>query len=167
MRRCRFDFAEAQAIRRIIEDRFGKDHTKDKRWMICGDFNDYRERIVIGGDMFSGLHSNPSKRNILPRRASGRWLCRQSGRAAAGARPLDALSHARSARTASVPVRLHPCFSAIARQNAKALPDIVRGGQPCRTPFPPGQEVERYPRVGWDRPKASDHCPVAVTLDLV
>ena len=50
--------------------------------------------------------------------------------------------------------------------NAKAVPDIVRGGQPWRTPFPPGQEVERYPRTGWDRPKASDHCPVAVTLDI-
>jgi hypothetical protein len=46
------------------------------------------------------------------------------------------------------------------------VPDIIRAGQPWRTPFPPGQEVERYPRTGWDRPKASDHCPVAVTLDL-
>jgi len=47
------------------------------------------------------------------------------------------------------------------------VPDIVRKGQPWRTPFPPGQEVERFPRAGWDRPKASDHCPVAITLDLV
>ena len=56
---------------------------------------------------------------------------------------------------------------ALARSNATAVPDIVRTGQPWRTIFPPGQEVERYPRTGWDRPKASDHCPVAVTLDLV
>jgi predicted extracellular nuclease len=55
----------------------------------------------------------------------------------------------------------------LARSNSHAVPDIVRGGQPFRTPFPPGQEVPRFPRVGWDRPKASDHCPVAVTLDLV
>jgi hypothetical protein len=48
-----------------------------------------------------------------------------------------------------------------------AIPDIIRAGQPWRTPFPSGQEVERYPRTGWDRPKASDHCPVAVTLDVV
>ena len=56
--------------------------------------------------------------------------------------------------------------SALARLNAKSVPDIVRQGQPYRTPFPAGQEVERFPRVGWDRPKASDHCPVAITLDI-
>jgi predicted extracellular nuclease len=55
---------------------------------------------------------------------------------------------------------------ALARANPGAVPDIIRAGQPYRTIFPPGQEVERYPRTGWDRPKASDHCPVAVTLDL-
>ena len=54
----------------------------------------------------------------------------------------------------------------LAETNAKALPTIVRGGQPYRTPFPPGQEPVRYPRIGWDRPKASDHCPVAITLDM-
>ena len=43
---------------------------------------------------------------------------------------------------------------------------VIRNGQPFRTPFPPGQEVERYPRTGWDRPKASDHCPIAITLHL-
>ena len=56
--------------------------------------------------------------------------------------------------------------AALSRHNSKAVPDIVRQGQPWRTIFPPGQEVERYPRAGWDRPKASDHCPVAVTLDI-
>ena len=160
--------AEAKAIRRIIEDRFGKDHTKDKRWMICGDFNDYRERVVIGGDVFSGYTFEPVKEeqscldvlladgfceNLVERRPElDRWT----------------LYHTRG------PQERHLCqldyilvSPLIARQNAKAVPDIVRGGQPYRTPFPAGQEVERYPRVGWDRPKASDHCPVAVTLDLV
>ena len=54
----------------------------------------------------------------------------------------------------------------LAERNAAAMPDIIRNGQPWRTPFPPGQEVERFPRAGWDRPKASDHCPVAITLDI-
>jgi len=55
----------------------------------------------------------------------------------------------------------------LAETNPRAVPDIVRAGQPWRTPFPPGQAVERYPRIGWDRPKSSDHCPVAVSLHLI
>ena len=39
--------AEAKAVRRIIEDRFGKEHAADKRWAICGDMNDYRQRVLI------------------------------------------------------------------------------------------------------------------------
>ncbi len=31
---------------------------------------------------------------------------------------------------------------------------------PAPAPF------ERYPRIGFDRPKASDHCPLAVSLTL-
>ncbi|TJX37336.1 MAG: endonuclease, partial [Mesorhizobium sp.] len=54
----------------------------------------------------------------------------------------------------------------LAAKNATAVPDIIRNGQPWRTIFPAGQEVERFPRAGWDRPKASDHCPVAITLDM-
>ncbi|MDP0983698.1 hypothetical protein, partial [Klebsiella variicola] len=38
----------------------------------------------------------------------------------------------------------------LAARNA-AIPDIIRNGQPWRTPFPPGQEIERFPRIGWDR----------------
>ena len=57
--------------------------------------------------------------------------------------------------------------SALAKANSSAVPDIIRNGQPFRTVFPPGQEVERFPRIGWDRPKASDHCPVVVELDLL
>jgi endonuclease/exonuclease/phosphatase family metal-dependent hydrolase len=41
--------------------------------------------------------------------------------------------------------------------------DIIRAGQPWRVARHTGA---RYPRVGFDRPKASDHCPIAVTLAL-
>ena len=160
--------AEAQAVRRIIEERFGKDHAANKRWMICGDLNDYRQRIVISGDQFEGhefsvvnetqsainvLLAGGFCENVVERRPEmERWT----------------LYHTRG------PQERHLCqldyillSSALAKSNAKAVPDIVRRGQPWRTPFPSGQEVERYPRAGWDRPKASDHCPVAMTLDLV
>jgi len=160
--------AEAKAVRRIIEERFGKDHTADKPWVICGDLNDYRQRIVIGGEPHSGGHTfqivNEMQssldvlladgfcENIVERRPElDRWT----------------LYHTRG------PLERHLCqldyillSPALARQNAMSVPDIIRNGQPWRTIFPPGQEVDRYPRAGWDRPKASDHCPVAVTLEL-
>lgn len=159
--------AEAQAVRRIIEERFGRDHAADKRWAVCGDFNDYRQRLVIDGDAHSGYRFQPADEarscldvltaggfceNVVERRPeTDRWT----------------LYHTRGPR------ERHLCqldyilvSKALATRNAAAIPDIIRNGQPYRTPFPPGQKVERFPRVGWDRPKASDHCPVAITLDL-
>jgi predicted extracellular nuclease len=160
--------AEAQAVRRIIEERFGKDHAGEKHWAICGDLNDYRQRVKIGGDAHGGydfqvvdepqsslevLLAGGFCENIVERRPElDRWT----------------LYHTRG------PEERHLCqldyillSPALAAANAKAIPDIVRNGQPWRTVFPPGQDVERFPRAGWDRPKASDHCPVAVTLDLI
>jgi len=159
--------AEAAAVRRIIEDRFGKDHTAGKRWAICGDLNDYRERVIIEGDAHNGYHFKPVREtqscvnvltdggfseNVVERRPEmDRWT----------------LYHTRG------PQERHLCqldyillSPSLAERNSQAVPDIVRNGQPWRTVFPPGQEVERFPRVGWDRPKASDHCPVAISLDI-
>ncbi len=159
--------AEAKAVRRIIEDRFGKDHTADKRWIICGDMNDYAERLVIGGDQWAGYTFTPVMEEVS---AVHVFTADQFAVNAMERRPvLDrwTLFHNRG------PQERHLCqldylmlSPALARANADATPDIVRGGQPYRTPFPPGQEVERFPRVGWDRPKASDHCAVAMTLDI-
>ena len=159
--------AEAQAVRRLIEERFGKDHAADKRWAICGDMNDYRQRVKIEGDSFDGyrfevvdeaqssvnvLTTGGFCENVVERRPEmDRW----------------SFYHTRG------PEERHLCqldyillSKALAAKNAMAVPDIIRSGQPWRTIFPPGQEVERFPRAGWDRPKASDHCPVTITLDM-
>ena len=160
-------FAEARAVRHIIETRFSKEHAGAKRWVICGDLNDYRQRIVIGGDEDPGydftvvnergsaldvLLNDGFAENIVERRPElERWT----------------LYHTRG------PQERHLCqldylllSPSLAKRNSTAVPDIIRGGQPWRTIFPPGQQAERFPRIGWDRPKASDHCPVAVTLDM-
>jgi len=159
--------AEAKAVRRIIEERFGKDHAAGKRWAICGDMNDYRQRVKISGDAvdsyrFDVIDEDISSvdvlteggfcENVVERRPEmDRW----------------SFYHTRG------PEERHLCqldyillSRALAAKNTTAVPDIVRNGQPWRTIFPPGQEVERFPRAGWDRPKASDHCPVAITLDM-
>src|SRR5690606_27914962 len=51
--------AEASAVRRIIEDRFGVEQAPDMRWAICGDFNDYAERLLISGDPHDGFTFQP------------------------------------------------------------------------------------------------------------
>jgi predicted extracellular nuclease len=159
--------AEASAVRRIIERRFGADHAARKNWAVCGDFNDYRERLVIGGDDLAGYTFTPLEEQV----SSVDVLLRDefSENVVARRPVLDrwTLYHTRG------PDERHLCqldyillSQGLARQNGSAVPDIVRAGQPWRTPFPLGQEVERYPRTGWDRPKASDHCPVAMTLAI-
>ncbi len=45
--------------------------------------------------------------------------------------------------------------------NAHALPLLIRGGQPKRATR---VTQEHFAGVGWNRPKASDHCPLAIDL---
>ncbi len=158
--------AEARAVRGIIEKRFG-DRAADRRWAICGDLNDYAERVLIEGDQWAGYTFQPvveaqSAVNVF---TSDGFAVNPVDR-----RPeLDrwTLYHTRGPKERHLCQLDYVLLSAgVARRNATAIPDIVRNGQPYRTVFPPGQEVDRFPRVGWDRPKASDHCPVAITLDV-
>jgi len=159
--------AEAKAVRHIIENRFGRTQAAEKMFAICGDMNDYQERVDVLGDRRNGYDFVPREeaRSALDvftrdgfvenpvekRPVLDRWT----------------LFHSRG------PQERHLCqldyiwlSPALARRNAARVPEIIRAGQPFRTIFPVGQEVERYPRTGWDRPKASDHCPLVMTLDI-
>jgi exonuclease III len=134
---------------------------------ICGDMNDYQERVDVLGDRRAGYSFVPRQEaesaldvlshdgfveNVMRRRPElDRWT----------------LFHSRG------PEERHLCqldyiwlSKALAERNLASVPEIIRGGQPYRTIFPKGQEVERYPRTGWDRPKASDHCPVVISLNV-
>ncbi len=158
--------AEASALRRIITDRFGA-RAGQTRFVICGDLNDYREKIVVEGDARNGYRFRPVAEsnssldvllsdgfavNVMERRdIMDRWT----------------LFHSRG------PEERHLCqldyillSPALAGSVPLAVPEIIRAGQPFRTLFPEGQEVARYPRTGWDRPKASDHCPVVIELTV-
>jgi len=160
--------AEARAVRRIIEMRFGGEgQAATSNFVICGDMNDYQERLVISGSPRSGFAFTPvtEERSALDVFSSDGFAENVVRR-----RPVDdrwTLFHAHGLQ------QRHLCqldyiwlSPALARANPKAVPEIIRHGQPFRTPFPPGQAVERFPRTGWDRPKASDHCPVVVELEL-
>lgn len=159
--------AEAAAVRRIVENRFGPDRTSKMNFIICGDMNDYQEKVNVTGDRRNGYGFEPVREvesalevfsrdgfaeNVMLRRPElDRWT----------------LFHSRG------PEERHLCqldyiwlSPALAARNPQAVPEIIRAGQPFRTVFPPGQDVERYPRTGWDRPKASDHCPVVLEFNL-
>ena len=129
--------------------------------------NDYQERIEIrdngqGGYLFNVVQDPANALNVLL--ADG--FCENL---VARHDPMArwTLYHTRG------PEERHLCqldymlaSPALADKNPNVKPDIIRNGQPYRTIFPLGQEVERFPRVGWDRPKASDHCPVAMTFSV-
>jgi len=170
--------AESLGVRKIIEKKFGAKRAANMRWLVCGDLNDYRERLAIEGLRETGFEFVP-----LAETQSGLEPLFDDGfsHSLVARRPVDNRWTLYFADGASPDVR-HPekrpihhlvqldyllASPAMAKANPDVIPDIIRQGQPHRTVFPTGQEVELYPRTGWDRPKASDHCPVAVTLKIV
>lgn len=141
--------AEARAVLKILEMRYGSlDAARNAKWAICGDLNDY---IVSNGRRLTNSGINPlfeddlcfNPVDNLPSR--DRWTHyypRENAK-----RQLDY-------------VLLSP---ELKRLNEDVCPQIVRNGMPVRVPGI--EDLPRYPRIGFDRPKASDHCPL--TVDLV
>jgi len=159
--------AEARAVRHIINERFGG-KTDNKRFVICGDFNDYYEKVVITGDIRNGYQFTPEQES-----GSSLDVLLGDGFTTNPVERRDQMDHWTLYHTRG-PEERHLCqldyillSPALAEVAAHKIPEIVRSGQPWRTLFPPGQEVDRYPRTGWDRPKASDHCPVVVEVPIL
>ena len=152
--------AETSAMRAIIE------RDAPENWAICGDLNDYSSRILVTGargrETFEPVDDPSPAIDVL---LGDGFATNPVDRL----HPLDrwTLYHVQT------PEERHLCqldylllSPSLAAANPGRVPEIVRAGQPYRVPLPPGAATERYPRVGWDRPKASDHCPVAMTVRL-
>ena len=141
--------AEALAVRRIIETRFGRDGAALANWVICGDLNDYvyREGEAVAPNGVEPLIGDGFAVNLIDRLPKQeRWTHFY---------PKDGQRSQLDYILAS---------PALAKANPSAKPDIIRAGMPNRVP---GIEtLTRYPRIGWARPNACDHCPVAVTLSI-
>ncbi len=145
-RTARVRRAEAEAVRRIVERRFPDPSQED--WVILGDFNDYWEvdghpvrphgLAPLVGDGFA-----VDLASVAIADPYDRWTHFYSGDGTYGA-----LDH----------IFLSPRLAA---HNTRAEVDIVRAGAPYRAER---YEGERFPGVGWNLPKASDHCPMAATL---
>ena len=152
--------AEARAMRAIIETGGAAN------WAVCADLNDYSSRIIVSGERgretFESVEDpSPAIEALVADGFAVNPVERLH--------PLDrwTLYHTNG------PEERHLCqldylllSPALAAENEGRRPEIVRAGQPYRTPMPPGTDGTRYPRIGWDRPKASDHCPVAMTVRL-
>ena len=137
--------AEATAVRRVVERRFPDPAAAD--WAIVGDLNDYTESdgVPDAGHALAPLLDGGFAVDAVKRIADtkDRWT--------------HFFPDARAYRQLDY-VLLSP---ALARKNKEAVPRILRQGLPYRAERYRGP---RYPRIGWDRPKASDHCPVVVDL---
>jgi predicted extracellular nuclease len=136
--------AEAMAVRRIIEHKWA-DHAQ-RDWLILGDLNDYVE-----------LNENPVPNGLEPLFVDG-----FSVNLVQNLPVQDRWTHFYPAEREFRQLDYLLASPSLVQKNQGVQPDIVRSGQPYRVPNT--ENLQRYPRVGFDRPKASDHCPVAVTL---
>jgi len=139
--------AEARAVRSIIESRFADPAASD--WLVVGDLNDYTETDGVadadhglGNLIGDGFAVDLVKRIVDVR---DRW------------------THFYASEASYHQLDYILASPSLAEKNPNALPQMVRHGQPYRAERYPG---DRYPRIGWDRPKASDHCPLYLDLEF-
>jgi endonuclease/exonuclease/phosphatase family metal-dependent hydrolase len=163
--------AEARAVKWLVKQRFGSGW-REANWVVLGDLNAYRYGIGPLGAILDEGESGMEPlledfaidtMEALPPHERWthfrRYWSEDLQQLVETHMPLD---H----------ILLSP---ALAAANPHPVMHVFRRGLPYRVPLDPREPdrsmarlattSDRYPRVGWDRPKASDHCPL--TLDLV
>lgn len=164
--------AEALAVRKIVKDWFGRGWRK-ANWAILGDLNGFRIGLgplaapVDEGDsgiepLLEGFAVDPMV-SLPPHERwthFRRYWSEERQSLVDSHMPLD---H----------ILLSP---ALAAANPEPAMQMIRRGLPYRVPLDPREadrsmaklalSADRYPRVGWDRPKASDHCPLTIDLTI-
>ncbi len=151
--------AEVLAVMHIIRTRFGAAFAS-ANWAICGDLNDFTEvdGSTIMPDLVSGLPARSALSDLLDGPQPFGVDVNQRI-----ADPLDRWTSYFGRDDVYSQLDHIIVSPGVAAQNSAMKPALVRSGQPYRAARYTGP---RYPRVGWDRPKASDHCPVVVELTV-
>lgn len=135
--------AQAKAVKQIVVDRFGPSPGRHP-FMILGDFNDYMETDRHGKPGIEDIVNWDQVKNVVERLpAEERWTHYYKGQKAY--RQLDYIlaSNGLSSKVKRV--------------------EIERAGMPRRATRYTGT---RFRGVGENYPKASDHCPVLVEMEL-
>lgn len=137
--------AESRTVKEILEERFSDPSNHD--WIVVGDLNDYTETDGIQ-DNNHALHSlldNNFSYDIVKniQDAKQRWTHFYSAE-----KEYQQLDY----------ILLSPSLN---DKNNDIVPSILRNGQPFRSER---YEGDRWPRIGYDRPKASDHCPIVTDI---
>ncbi len=139
--------AEAAAVREIIEERFPD--PAGAFWVVVGDLNDYSETdgALDEGHGLGALLDGAFCEDMVKRIAD----------------PLERWTHYYAGDDSYHQLDYVLLSPALAAANPDALPVIVRSGQPYRAQRYQGP---RWPRVGFDEPKASDHCPLMLEVSF-
>lgn len=155
---------EALTVREIINRKFAQD--PDALWVVMGDLNDYRQKIsiqkaqdangnfiekieVLGDSAPSGVDPlldggfGINTLNLLPQEE--RW------------------THYYASQKHKTQLDYIIASPAMFKM-VKGKPTVIRNGMPHR--LLNSDDIKRFPRIGWDRPKASDHCPLVVEFDI-
>lgn len=138
--------SEANTVKEILQDRFGDPSTHD--WVIAGDLNDYTET--------DGTPDNDH--GLDPLLANGFSFNLVSNME----NPKDRWTHFYSGEGSYHQLDYLLVSPSLKDKNPDLKPRIIRKGQPFRAER---YEGNRWPRVGYDRPKASDHCPIVEDLN--
>ena len=135
---------QAAGVKAIIEERFGS-NSGNEDFIVLGDFNDYMEEDDQGQTGIDELVGWDQVENVLDRRPSDdRWTHYYAH--GNDYKQLDYMLLSRS----------------LAEANPGA-PEIMRKGCPLRAAQYTGP---RFDGVGQDNPKASDHCPVVMEVEV-
>ncbi|MEL6586678.1 MAG: endonuclease/exonuclease/phosphatase family protein [Pseudomonadota bacterium] len=155
---------EAIAVREIIARKF--DTPETALWAVCGDLNSHRGDLKVRADGTEDFRPEQTDRDS------------SSDGDVSGLDPLVADGFGENlvnrlpeterwthyfARDKTKSQLDYIIASPALAEKMRGQPEIIRNGMPFRVP---NVTADRYPRVGWDRPKASDHCPVLVEFDI-
>lgn len=156
---------EAILVRELITRKFADPATA--LWAVCGDLNDALDYRFVSSVQEADGSFKETRKDKPP-----------SGEEGSGVAPLledgfginlvaalpeaDRWTHYYAGGRSKTQLDYIIVSPALA-DRVRGTPEIIRAGMPHRVP---NLATARYPRIGWDRPKASDHCPVVVEFDI-